>query len=509
MERRWLISAGVTTISALLVVSIWAVAEQRDRAGAQRLVDVAAREGADRLSDFVKARLEQVELVEREREAGLLRTREEFALRAGLLLEELGGFQAINWIDGNGVIVWVVPDRGNAAAAGRNVHQHPLAAPMLEEAARSREKQVTGPVRLFQGMTGFAAYFPVVVDGELVGFVNAVFRIDELVEQCLGHGLLAGYAARIQDGTPIVYESAGFAEAAEELSSAAEVRVDGRDWTLVIAPRPDLLEDLRGGPFDALLGVGLALALLLGVIAHRAVTISDRQRELARELEHARRMEAIGRVASGIAHDFNNLITAILTQADLVRRQAPDDPEIVESVEGITQAAKSAGRVTKQLLTFARNEPRPARAPTSIAETVERMHETLSALVPPSVELRLAMHGDCIADVDGTEVERILTNLVTNAVDAMPDGGAVSVDVHEDGDEVLVTVADNGVGMPPDVKERAFEPFFSTKRGHGSGLGLANVYGLVTKAGGRVSLESSVGRGTRIEARFPRSRLHG
>jgi two-component system cell cycle sensor histidine kinase/response regulator CckA len=249
-------------------------------------------------------------------------------------------------------------------------------------------------------------------------------------------------------------------------------------------------------------------------------TIEDvtERRELERRLEAAQRLETIGRLASGVAHDFNNLLLVISGNAEIALEDLGPDHPAREPVEAIASTALRSAGITRELLAFARRQradPRPIR----LDEAVDDVLPAIRDLVPPtvSVEVRHAAAAPVVV-VDQAALERILVNLATNARDAMPGGGTLTIStglrtMADGAVRGVLAVTDSGMGMAPDVIDRAFEPFYSTKRAPGaspavrfqggSGLGLAIVAGLVEDAGGAIELESRVGHGSTFRILLP------
>ncbi len=250
-----------------------------------------------------------------------------------------------------------------------------------------------------------------------------------------------------------------------------------------------------------------------------ALDVSDRRR-LEEQLRHAQKLEAIGQLTGGIAHDFNNLLTVILTNAELIDSTLPDDAgEMRDDVAEIRQAAQRGSRMIKKLLGFSRRDMLALR-PLALVEFVEGASETLRRMLPENVAVRVeAPTTELTLRADEAALHQILMNLATNARDAMPEGGQMTIalsDVTLPGDVgvrsedrpsgrcALIAVGDTGAGMSADVRARAFEPFFTTKPPDlGSGLGLAMIYGLVKQHGGLVELDSAPGRGTRVHVYLP------
>jgi signal transduction histidine kinase len=239
---------------------------------------------------------------------------------------------------------------------------------------------------------------------------------------------------------------------------------------------------------------------------------------LGEQLRQAQKMEAIGQLTGGIAHDFNNLLTVILGNLELLDSQL-DDPQLAKRIEIASRAVSRGADLTDKLLTFARRRalrPEHADLNVALAQQGDLLARTLGEAI--EVELRLARE-PCFTQVDTSELQTTLLNLVINARDAMPRGGRLIVSTQRvaldgdiqvfgaeapQGDFVKVEVSDTGTGMSPKVMDHLFEPFFTTKDvGKGTGLGLSQVYGFVTQSEGYISVESGGSGGTRVAIFLP------
>ena len=239
------------------------------------------------------------------------------------------------------------------------------------------------------------------------------------------------------------------------------------------------------------------------------------ERELLEEqLRQTQKLQAVGQLAGGIAHDFNNLLTAVLGSLELLERHVGTEAGH-RLLNAARMAAERGGTLTNQLLAFARRQKLSVR-PVDVADLVRRMDDMLRRTLGGFIALRIeAPELPCTVETDPVQLELSVLNLVINARDAMPSGGTLTVQVQcreppadmpdlAPGSHAVVSVADTGPGMTPEVRARAFEPFFTTKEvGRGTGLGLAQVYGVARQCGGTARIASAPGHGTRVEIWLP------
>jgi signal transduction histidine kinase len=249
--------------------------------------------------------------------------------------------------------------------------------------------------------------------------------------------------------------------------------------------------------------------------AERALRASEAQ------LRQSRKMEGIGQLAGGIAHDFNNLLTVINSYSDMLLGEVGfDNPFLRNGLDQIKEAGHRAASLTRQLLAFSRQQVLEPKI-LDLNESVSNMAKLLRRLISEDIALVLCPHPALgRVKVDPGQVEQIIMNLAVNARDAMPGGGQLTietvnveldgVDGHqhpsvEPGSYVMLGMSDTGCGMDADTQTHIFEPFFTTKGlGKGTGLGLATVYGIVKQSGGKIDVDSALGKGTTFKIYFPR-----
>ena len=241
-------------------------------------------------------------------------------------------------------------------------------------------------------------------------------------------------------------------------------------------------------------------------------------------LRQSQKMEAVGQLTGGIAHDFNNMLTGIIGSLELLRRRLArgrtDDLDSLIDL-GVTSANRAAG-LTHRLLAFSRRQSLDSKA-VQMNSLVLSMGELLQRSLNESIQLDMRLNDKLwVAEADPNQLESALLNLVINARDAMPDGGKLVVETSnqvlkrefteaysnlEPGDYVMLSVTDNGSGMPQSVINRAFDPFFTTKPiGQGTGLGLSMIYGFSKQSRGHVSIDSEIDEGTTVRLYLPRFR---
>jgi len=268
-------------------------------------------------------------------------------------------------------------------------------------------------------------------------------------------------------------------------------------------------------PFGFLL-IGTLIVLLVALypLIQHMVRVLERSRALHRstaraleetedQLRHAQKMDAVGRLAGGVAHDFNNLLLAINGYSELLEDALGDERQRRYAGE-IRAAGARAAELTQQLLAFSRRQVLQPRV-MDLNETVREFDGMLRRVIGEGVRVVLDLEpGLRPVTADPGQIGQVLVNLAVNGRDAMGGSGTLRVTTRNDGDSIVLEVADNGVGMDEETRARVFEPFFTTKPvGEGTGLGLSTVYGIVAQSGGSIAVRSAPGLGATFKIRLP------
>jgi two-component system cell cycle sensor histidine kinase/response regulator CckA len=258
-----------------------------------------------------------------------------------------------------------------------------------------------------------------------------------------------------------------------------------------------------------------------GTISGMLISLADisGEKRLEAQLAHSHKLQAVGQLAGGIAHDFNNLLTAMIGAADEVLARADVPQAVCDDVRQIRASAERGAALVRQLLAFGRQQTLQPRV-IAINDAITEISSLLGRLLGSNVRLVLELENPGrMVRVDPTQLDQVLVNLAVNARDAMPQGGTLTLhtghirlfrpltrgqEMIPPGRYVMIEVGDTGIGIPPDVLPRVFDPFFTTRRDRGgSGLGLSTVHGIVRQSDGFLAVESELGQGTRMRVYLP------
>jgi PAS domain S-box-containing protein len=246
--------------------------------------------------------------------------------------------------------------------------------------------------------------------------------------------------------------------------------------------------------------------------------ITDRK-QLEVQLRHSQKMDAVGQLAGGIAHDFNNILTAIIGYASILHLKLPDGSPLKKNAEQIAATAERGASLTQGLLAFSRKKSSNPVA-VDLNEIIRRVHQLLLRLISEDIHLNISLDS-CVLPImaDSGQIEQVMMNILTNARDAMPQGGTIAITTEtvsissdfvlakgfgKPGKYALLTCSDSGEGMDDDVVKHIFEPFYTTKEiGKGTGLGLSIVYGIIKEHNGYALCHSTIGLGTIFQIYLP------
>jgi len=237
------------------------------------------------------------------------------------------------------------------------------------------------------------------------------------------------------------------------------------------------------------------------------------------QLRQSQKMEAIGQLTGGIAHDFNNILTVIMGNISFILNDLDQNGPFIGELEQVQEAAERAASLTRQLLAFSRKQMLQPKV-VNLNDTVNNINQMLRRTTREDIAFETYFDPELKpVKVDPGQIEQVIINLVINACDAMPSGGALTIETSnitldedysyhrpevEAGDYVMLTVSDTGIGMNAETQARIFDPFFTTKeRGKGTGLGLATVHGIINQSGGHIWVYSEPGKGTTFKIYFP------
>jgi two-component system, NtrC family, sensor kinase len=330
-----------------------------------------------------------------------------------------------------------------------------------------------------------------VPDGSLITIISPA----DGIERRLGYRRLAEYP---------IYVSAGLE------TSAIRAR-----WLATISQHL-----IFGVPATALLFLLLALALRRTRRLHEE---AERRREAEEALKHGQRLEALGQLTGGVAHDFNNLLTVIRASIDMLRRPNLPEQRRLRYIDAISETVNRASKLTGQLLAFARRQTLKPEL-FDVGQSVQVLSEMIGTLVGPRIEIVTRLPDEpCFINADAGQFETAVINMAVNARDAMDGAGRLTIAVRRAAElpvhdshppsphgYVAVAVGDTGIGIPQDQLGRIFEPFFTTKQiGHGTGLGLSQVFGFAKQSGGEIVVVSEVGKGSTFTLYLPRAAATG
>ena len=231
--------------------------------------------------------------------------------------------------------------------------------------------------------------------------------------------------------------------------------------------------------------------------------VTDRKR-LEMQLQHIQKMEAIGTIASGVAHNFRNTLTEILVNSQVLQMNFKDVSGLPEITERINTSVKRGARLVDGLLQFSRKQIKEEFKPFDLSEVIQNTYEIIRTSFDQKIKIHIDLADSLPVIGDPSGLSQVMMNLCTNARDAMPDGGVLSIEAKQHGDIAVVAVADTGEGMDAETVEKCFDPFFTMKPiGKGTGMGLSTTYGIIKSHDGTIKVESEPGKGSAFTIQLP------
>lgn len=461
-----------------------------------------------------------------------------FRLLADRLRANEHSWRTLSVADAAGHRLFDVPEAVGGRRAGFVIDRR-----SLDDAVRTQRPVVGNLVRGPRGGYAFAVRAPIVRGGKVRYVISAIVTPEVLGPLLRFRTLPYGWRAAVVDaagnlvassvpnskavGRPMSFEgrrsrdagSPDFYEFTRRDGTVAIgtwAPIDATGWSVNVSA-PEAAFSVPAHRAIALL-VAVAIASILLVALMIKLLAADLRQYRAEELAEVQRqrMEALGRLTGGVAHDFNNLLTPIIGGLDLVRRQLAENPRMLRHLDSALASAERARSLVSRLLSFSRRQMLSASV-IDVKEMIGSLRELLDQAAGPTRSVVVSVASDRLMVLaDRNQLELAVLNLVINARDAMPDGGAVRISASAStaapsdgiapGAYVAIAVADEGSGMSEETLRHAVDPFFTTKAvDEGTGLGLSMVHGFAAQSGGVLKLESAVGRGTTAIILLPRT----
>ncbi len=505
-------AVGATIVFALFSTASFVAASALRRSEAEamnREVEAATQGIRSEIVSRIDARIQSLVRMAR-RWAFRRPDYDSWEYEASLVYTDYPGFQLIEWVDTDHHVRWLVPrDETNAKARDLYLPFEPRRKAALDRSLRTRTVSFTRPLDLVIGGRGFLALSPILVEDSVQGFILGVFRAEKLFDAVLAEMMAApSYALRILDGDEPLY-ARGPAPSAEtaRFEHRASIRQHGIDWTLVVRPSEATLAARATGLSEATLGLGHAIAALLGLTLY----FSGRARERARRAEQAeaklqeavRELEAFGYTVS---HDLRAPLRAMagFTGFMLEEYGRSLDEQARDYLRRIDAASRKMDVMIRELLAYSQlSRVHVRRTPVDTATVAREVVEALAADAPGG-RADIAVEGELPPVMgDPLLLSQCLTNLLSNALKFVPAErpARVRLRAQEAGSRVRLWVEDNGLGIALEHRERIFRVFERLHRQEeypGTGIGLAIVQRAAERMGGAVGVESDLGQGSRF-----------
>lgn len=454
------------------------------------------------------------------------------------------GYRAVEWVDSAMRVRWVVPEVGNEKVEGLKADFDTQRKAVLEKAELTKAVVMSSIIELIQGDRGFLIYVPMFINNQSNGFILGVVDLQKFLDDVLSEHLAPGYNMQILQNDQVMYERMSDPQPKKQYEEEELLSLYGTQWHIHVWPGQILLAESRSILPEVLLVVGLIItALLMFIIQFSQMTnqqareiiqanqdlqkeINEREQaeqakdKMKKALLQSQKMQAVGTLAGGIAHDFNNILYSMIGYVDMARDDVEPDTLIYDNLSKVISVGQRGQELVSRLLSFSRQQQH-AFKPISLQEVLSSTLVLLKPTLPASIAIlqNNSIKGQDIVLGGHTELQQVLVNIMSNAVDAIDDQGTISINIYrQTADDdfrqrfpklrksayFVIEITDNGHGIPPQVLARVFEPFYTTKEvGKGTGLGLATALGIVHDHDGEMTIESIQGQGTKVFIYLP------
>jgi len=553
-----LISVAVLSVALLL----WRELRDQEQKAIEQSVNRQSEEVVGELAAQVKSRIGVLMSMGKWWEQKDVFDQAEWESYVSVNLQYSSGFQAVSWVDQSLRVIGVVPLQNNEALLHLDIGRLNRLVPALHLAYEQHDIAFSRSIEFVQGKKSFVACVPLFSGETFIGIMGGVFHYQALFDLLLQR-TASGFTIRILEGNEEIYHRASVeAESARQWHQERLLQLPGVSWRVQVAPTPTLLASMQSSLPGMTFATGLITTLLLSLVGTSLQRVKQHARasevvnhELAREIDERlkteaelrevrdqlelrvqqrteelkalydelkltqqaalqqERLRALGQMASGIAHDINNAISPAMLYVESLLLSEPDlSAEAQEYLAIVRRTLGDVAQTIARLREFYRNpEANIERSPVNLNEVVQTAVELTRARwrdlsqqhgVSIAVQPLLEEHLPAVMGTE-SELREALINLIFNAIDAMPNGGRLSIRTQATPSSVIVKVIDTGIGMDAETCQRCLDPFYTTKGERGTGLGLAMVYGTLQRHSARIDMASAVGYGTTIRLTFP------
>jgi len=454
------------------------------------------------------------------------------------------GYKGIEWVDPSLHIRWIVPEQGNHEFENIPAGFEPKRMQAIEKAQQTKSPIIGQVVDLLEGGRGLLTFVPMYVNEQFNGFILGVADVDEFLDDVISDHTIPGYNIRITENGQVIYQRGNDEQLDRQWGYDATLALYGIQWQIRVWPEQVLVAESKSILPNLLLSVGLIITALLIFTTQFSQMTSQQAKEIAKVNENlqkeinerelaeqakdkmkqallqSQKMQAIGTLAGGIAHDFNNILYSMIGYVEMARDDVEPDTLVYDNLSKVISVGERGQELVSRLLSFSRQQQHDFK-PLSIREVINSTLILLKPTLPASIaiEQRDEIEGEDLVLGGHTELQQVLVNIVSNAVDAIDDQGKITLCLYRiEADDafrerfvklrkpsyLVLEITDTGGGMPQHVLTRIFEPFFTTKEvGKGTGLGLATALGIVHDHNGEMTVESKEGQGTKIFIYLP------